>query len=229
MSEYIERAVVLAAGLGSRLTWLTEDRPKACMEVGGEPAIVHVIRRLAAHGICDVAVNTHHHAPMLESCLGDGARWGVNIRYSREERLLDSGGGVRTALELLPGDGPLLVHNADIISDIDFGRLSALLPPDGCALALVRNPPEHPQGDFVLRGRQVLPDGAPRLTFAGVSLWRQEMLLPLAAGKAFSLVHPMRVLMREQRCCGFLHRGDWFDIGRPRSLMQARRMVGRYD
>jgi len=220
----VTRAVVLAAGLGTRLKWLTYDRPKALMQVAGEPAIVHVIRRLAACGIRDVAVNLHHHADVLRQSLGDGSRWGVNLYFSFEPALLDSGGGVRTALDVLPGSGPVLVHNADIISDIDFRRLARALPASGCALAMVPNPADNPEGDFSLRsGGVVAAAGAPRQTFSGVSLWQEKMLQPLAAGQVFSLVHPMRVLIRQGACTGYLHQGHWFDIGRPRSLMQANR------
>jgi len=219
----VQRAIVLAAGLGTRLKWLTRDRPKALMQVAGEPAIVHVIRRLAGYGIRDIAVNLHHHADALQQALGNGSRWGVSLYFSREESLLDSGGGVRTALQVLPGSGPVLVHNGDIISDIELGRLTDILPLGGCALPMVRNPAEHPEGDFALHGGLVSATGKPRHTFSGVSLWQEEMLLPLAAGQAYSLVHPMRVLMRQRRCAGYLHTGHWFDIGRPRSLIQANR------
>jgi len=218
----VTRAIVLAAGLGTRLKWLTHDRPKALMQVAGEPAIVHVIRRLAASGIRDIAVNLHHHADVLRQSLGNGSRWGVNLYYSFEPTLLDSGGGVRTALDVLPGSGPVLVHNADIISDINFRRLAQRLPASGCALAMVPNPADNPEGDFALRSDGVVAvGGAPRQTFSGVSLWQEKMLQPLAAGQVFSLVHPMRVLIRQGCCTGYLHQGHWFDIGRPRSLMQA--------
>jgi MurNAc alpha-1-phosphate uridylyltransferase len=191
------------------------------MQVAGEPAIVHVIRKLAAYGIRDIAVNLHHHAEVLQQALGEGSRWGVRLYYSREESLLDSGGGVRMALQVLPGSGPVLVHNGDIISDIELGRLAHILPSGGCALAMVQNQAEHPGGDFSLQTGLVSAVGQPRYTFSGVSLWQEEMLMPLAVGQAYSLVHPMRVLMRQGRCAGFLHCGHWFDIGRPRSLIQA--------
>ncbi len=221
----VDRAVILAAGLGTRLKWLTEQRPKALMQVAGEPAIVHVIRRLARQGIRHIAVNLHHHAGALEAVLGDGSRFGVSLYYSREAALLDSGGGVRKAMQLLPGRGPILVHNADIISDLDVRRLLPLLAGNGCALALVPNPDEHPDGDFALSEGRVYGSGRPRLTFSGISLWRDEVLLPLAVDQPWSLVHPMRVLMRQGRCAGLLHRGMWFDIGKPRSLMQANRYL----
>jgi len=220
-----ERAVVLAAGLGTRLKWLTRHRPKALMQLAGEPAIVHVIRRLAAAGVHEIAINLHHHGELLAGALGDGRRWGVRLAYSPEKELLDSGGGVRRAMELLPGDGPVLVHNADIISDIDFGDLAGRLQHHACALAMVDNPPENPAGDFALCGGRVIEQGEPRLTFAGVSLWQADVLLPWPADRPWSLVEAMREQMRLGDCAGLHHRGLWYDIGKPRALIQARRAL----
>ncbi len=235
MDEPLERAVVLAAGLGTRLKWLTREKPKALMDVAGEPAIAHVIRRLAAAGVREVAVNAHHHAEMLAAALGDGARLGVRLRISLERELLDSGGGFRTALELLPGGaggGPVLAHNADVLADIDLRALAAACPEGGCALALVPNPAHHPGGDFLLddEGRVRLPVGAHAgraWTFAGVSAWDAAAWREWPAGRRFPLIEPIRRCIEAGRCAGLVHRGFWFDIGRPRDLMRARAFMNR--
>lgn len=219
----VERAVVLAAGLGTRLKWLTRDNPKALMPVGGAAAIEHVIRRLAAQGVHDIAVNVHHHAGSLMQALGNGTRYGVRLYYSAEPQLLDSGGGVRTALDLLPGDGPLAVHNADVLCRIDVQRLARRCPAAGCALALVPNPAHHAAGDFALQGGMVREDGTPCFTFAGVSVWDGAVLQDYPSHEAFPLTRPMRALIGESRCTGLLYDGPWFDIGRPADLMRARR------
>ena len=220
-----DRAVILAAGLGTRLKWLTHGKPKALMNVGGVPAIVQVIRRLAGFGIRDIAVNVHHHAGLLMDELGDGSRFGVNLFYSPEKTLLDSGGGVRTALERLPGEGPFVVHNADVLADIDLDRLAGLCPAGGCALALVPNPAHHPAGDFALAGQQVCDSGEPRFTYAGVSVWDDAVFRSLPANEAWPLVQPIRQLQGQGLCHGMLHRGVWLDIGRPQDLMRARRLL----
>lgn len=219
-----ERAVVLAAGLGTRLKWLTRDRPKALMSVAGVPAIVRVIRMLARQGIRQVAVNTHHHAALLESVLGDGQAWGVQLLYSREQQLLDSGGGVRTALSLLSGEGAVVVHNADIMADIDLRAMAGLLPYRGCVLGMVSNPSHHSQGDFAIRQHQVGLKGSVRHTFSGVSVWDPAMLNIYDVGETFSLLQPIRQCIQQQRCMGVLHRGYWFDIGRPRDLFRAQQL-----
>lgn len=223
----VDRAVILAAGLGTRLKWLTNNRPKALMELAGEPAIVRVIRRLAGQGVHDIAINVHHHAGRLMDVLGDGSGFGVRLYYSHEETLLDSGGGVRTALEKLPGSGPFVVHNADVVADIDLGRLARRLPDEGAVLTLVENPLHHPQGDFGLDGGRVVAEKASGYTYAGVSLWSEPALAGYEPGEPFPLTEPMRQLMSAGRLAGVVHRGTWFDIGRPRELMMARGWISR--
>jgi len=223
----VERGVVLAAGLGTRLRWLTHGRPKALMQVGGEPAVVHVIRALVSQGVREIAVNIHHHADQMRACLGDGSRFGCHLSISYEVTLLDSGGGVKKALELLPGDSPFVVWNADVLSDIDVQALAVVMPAScDAAIGLVPNPAHHPNGDFALERGYVMVEGREHFTFSGVSVWRAHALDGYSSGEIFSLTRPMRALIAERRCAGMLHRGRWFDIGRPRDLMLANRFPG---
>jgi len=223
----VDRAVILAAGLGTRLKWLTCNRPKALIPVAGEPAITHVIRSLASQGIRDIAINVHHHADQLVKVLGDGSRFGVRLYFSREETLLDSGGGVRTAMELLPGDGLLTIHNADVLTDVDVHALADRCPQTGCALGLVPNPAHHPEGDFSLQDGLIssLQDDDPRYTFSGVSVWDQSAFDTWPSGQCFPLTEAIHRLVDGRRCAGILHGGLWFDMGRPRDLIQARRQI----
>jgi len=219
----VDRVVILAAGLGTRLKWMTRNRPKALMKIQDEAAIVHVIRQLVGQGIRDIAINTHHHADILMDYLGNGSKWGINIHFSQETELLDSGGGVRTALEVLSGEGLVLVHNADVMADVNVQSLAKRCPEGGCALALVANPVHHPNGDFAIKHGLVSLQGEPRYTFSGVSVWHDCVFKDYAADTSFSLLEPMRKMMEEQRCAGLLHRGQWFDIGRPKDVIRANR------
>jgi len=221
--QHVERAVVLAAGLGTRLKWLTNDRPKALMQVAGEPVISHVIRSLVSQGICDIAVNAHHHAEALSDYLGNGSRFGCRISVSYEPELLDSGGGVKQALTFLPGDGLVAVYNADVLADLDVNRLSGLVPTGGVAIGLVGNPKHHPAGDFALHGVEVANDGEQCFTFSGISIWDEQVFDSYPQGSVFSLVQPMRELIGKGMCKGILHSGDWYDIGRPTDLVRANR------
>jgi len=223
MQHAADRAVILAAGLGTRLKWLTHNRPKALMQLGGMAAIERVLLRLAANGVRDVAVNTHHHAPILRDYLGDGSRYGVRLHFSHEPQLLDSGGGVLKALDVLPGDGPFYIYNADVLTDLPLAELMNRLPGNLGVLGLIPNPAHHPRGDFSLEhGKVVKHAHANGATFAGVSLFTPEAFAPFAVGEKFPLTAVMKPLIEQGQLGGLIHRGQWFDIGRPRDLLQAR-------
>jgi len=225
--ERMDRAVILAAGMGTRLKWMTKHRPKALMRVAGEAAIVHVIRRLVAAGVREIAVNAFHHADQLADFLGDGARFGCHSSMSFEDELLDSGGGVKKALAQLPGSGPVTVYNCDVLADIDVARLACMVPTGGCSIALVDNPQHHRNGDFILHGDDVSMTGYDRFTFAGVSVWDEAVFEDYEANEAFSLARSIREKIAKDACKGLAHHGYWFDIGRPVDLMKASRLLGR--
>ncbi|MFQ5344531.1 MAG: NDP-sugar synthase [Mariprofundus sp.] len=225
--EQMDRAVILAAGMGTRLKWMTDHKPKALVRVAAEAAIARVIRRLVAHGVHDIIVNAFHHADQLADYLGDGARFGCRIHISYEDTLLDSGGGVKKALSMLPGNGPVLVHNCDVLADVDLSRLAQLAPKGGCSIALVENPEHHKNGDFILHGDDVSMSGYDRFTFAGVSVWDEAVFDHYDTDEAFSLARSIREVIAKGACKGLAHRGYWFDIGRPCDLMKANRLLGR--
>ncbi len=118
------RAMVLAAGLGTRLRPLTNDRPKALVEVCGRPMLEIALLRLRQFGIHDVVVNAHHFADMLIEYLHRHDSFGMNIEVSREDVLLDTGGGLKKAAHFFAGSGePFLLHNVDVLSNIDLSAL----------------------------------------------------------------------------------------------------------
>lgn len=132
------KAMVFAAGLGTRLKPLTDTRPKALVEVGGKPLLSHVIGKLAASGYDEIVVNVHHFAPLVKAFLADND-FGVKVSVSDESgELLETGGGIKHARELLePLDGPFLVHNVDILSNLDLGWFRAQSRPDALSTLLV--------------------------------------------------------------------------------------------
>jgi len=223
----VDRGIVLAAGLGTRLKWLTCHRPKPLVEVAGQPMITHVLRRLASQGVRDVAVNTHYHADQLVQVLGDGSRFGLHIHISHEEILLDSGGGVTTALSVLSGTGLFAVHNVDVLADVDLARLADRCPPGGGCLALVENPAHHPEGDFDLASHRVTQRQKARhqYTYAGVAVFDASAFESYSQNEAFPLVTVLQDLIDRQCLYGVVHRGAWLDVGRPRDLMQARKLL----
>lgn len=129
------KALILAAGVGSRLRPLTDETPKALIEVGGKPMLEHVALRLKAAGATELIVNAHHHAQKVaDACARLAKALGLRIEVSREdELLLDTGGGLKKAAWFFSDGKPFLVHNADVLSDID---LSALLAAQASSKAL---------------------------------------------------------------------------------------------
>jgi len=215
--------MILAAGRGERMRPLTDRTPKPLLPVAGKPLIVWHLERLARAGFREVVINHAHLGDQIEALLGDGAAWNVHLRYSAEPPgALETAGGIAHALPWL-GDGPFLVVNGDIFCDWDVGRARAALGADALAhLVLVDNPPHHPAGDFPLAGEKVGAGGTapdvPRLTFAGIGIYRPEFFAGIAPGAPAKLAPLLRAAIGAGRVTGERHRGRWIDVGTPARL-----------
>lgn len=219
------RAMILAAGYGTRMRPLTLSLPKPLLDAGGKPLIVHHLERLQQAGITEVVINTGWLGDTLEQTLGNGRQWGLDIAYSREATPLETAGGIRQALPLL-GDQPFLVVNGDIWCDVDFGvfRQHALANNMLAHLLLVDNPAHHPEGDFALdKASGLLGEGAPKLTFTGVGLYRPALFALDASepklGKLLRLAIAQQAVTAEHFC------GQWWDIGTPQRLDQLNQFL----
>jgi len=208
--------MLLAAGRGERMRPLTDTMPKPLLEAGGRPLIVWHLGALARAGIREVVINLSWLGGQLRAALGDGRDLGVNISWSEEGAIpLETGGGIFHALPLLGGE-PFLVVNADIWTDIDFGRLR--LPQAALAhLVLVANPAHHPRGDFGLEGDRVVNRESERLTYSGVGVYSPEFFAGCSAGR-FPLLPLLNRAIAASRVRGELHRGQWCDVGTAERL-----------
>jgi len=212
------RAMILAAGRGERMRPLTDQLPKPLLSVGGQPLIVHHIRKLQAAGVTQLVINHAWLGDKLLAALGDGSALGVSIHWSAEgESGLETAGGIRQALPLL-GSEPFLVINGDIWLACDYQAFvsQSLDGVDG-HLWLVDNPPQHPHGDFALEQGRVVD--RPGLTFSGVALYRPELFAPMATGKAPLLPFFQRWIA-QRRLSGAHLQADWRDIGTPQRLAE---------
>ena len=121
--------MLFAAGLGTRLKPLTDTMPKALVPVAGQPLLWHVVTKLKAAGFERIVVNVHHFAQQIIDYLAANQNFGLDILISDErEQLLETGGGIKKALPLFDPDSPILIHNVDILSNVDLSALYASVP-----------------------------------------------------------------------------------------------------
>jgi N-acetyl-alpha-D-muramate 1-phosphate uridylyltransferase len=208
--------MLLAAGRGERMRPLTDTLPKPLVQVGGRALIVWHLLALARAGIREVVINLSWLGAQLRAALGDGSSFGVRISWSDEGPVpLETGGGIFRALPLL-GPEPFLVVNADIWTDIDFGRL-ALDPAAHAHLVLIPNPAHHPRGDFALEGDRVVNADSGRLTYTGVGVYRHEFFAGCTEGR-FPLLPLLNRAIEAGRVRGEVYRGQWCDVGTAERL-----------
>lgn len=213
------RAFILAAGRGERMRPLTDSTPKPLLQAGGEPLIVHTMHRLAAAGITELVINVSHLGDQIETFLGDGSRWGVNIEYSREPVALETAGGIVNALPML-GKEPFLLVNGDIWTDFDFSPLTNKSLAESLGhLVMVNNPAHHAEGDFFLDKGKLSADKGERLTYSGIGLFSPVLFADLAAGKR-PLGPVLRQAISDSQLTGEKYSGEWVDVGTPQRLRQ---------
>ena len=243
------KAMILAAGLGSRLRPLTDDRPKALVEIAGRTMLEITLSRLRAFGIGEVIVNVHHFAEMVVEYLAANHNFGMDIEVSREELLLDTGGGLKQAawffLEDSAGlDEPFILHNVDVLSTIDLGYMVQFHEEhQALATLAVRNRDtsryllfdEHLQ----LCGRRSGRDGpselvrpsqpAHALAFSGIHVISPRIFSRMPEEQVFSIIDCyLRLAAEEEKIVGCESNDSyWLDLGRPENVMRAARDLAR--
>jgi len=216
------KAMILAAGRGERLQPLTASTPKALVEAGGKPLIGWHLERLAAGGLREVVINVSHLAESIVDALGDGARYGLSIAYSREPEPLETAGGIANALELL-GPEPFLLVNGDVYCEFNLEKLFGKdLKPSLAHLVLIPNPPHHPNGDFTLEGGVVGNQPAPRYTYSGIAVMSPALVAGVTAGEKAPLAPLLRAAAERRRITGELYAGLWQDVGTAQRLAGLR-------
>lgn len=209
------RAMILAAGRGQRMRPLSDRIPKPLLEIQGESLLVRHIKALARAGIPEIIINVHHLGDQIEAALGNGSQWGVQLQYSREDPILETGGGIAKALPLL-GSDPFIVVSSDIFTDFSFENLPK--EPNALVhLVMVDNPSHHAHGDYALvAGKIVLTEG-PRLNFAGIGVYRPELFQDCPAG-AFPIALLFEKAIRIRQMTGEYYAGLWHNVGTPEQI-----------
>jgi len=217
----MKKAMILAAGRGERLRPLTDETPKPLIKVGGKSLIEYHLENLATAGYKEIIINTAWLAEKIHRQLGDGANYGVSIKYSDEGEALETAGGIIKALPLL-GDNPFLVVNGDIWCDFNFSTLPALETGIHAHLILVNNPEHNEQGDFSLQDGLIKNTGETMFTFSGIGLYKADFFK-----NQTTAIAPLAPLLRKE-CdnniiSGQIHKGSWTDAGTVERLQKLDR------
>ncbi len=224
------KAMILAAGRGSRLKELTQTTPKPLIKVNGKPLIEYHLDNLQRAGFKEVVVNVSWLAEKLEDYFKNQYKGLLKIIIYKESQALETGGGVLAALDDLVEDGkPFLVVNADVLSDFDFRNVPATI--DAVAhLFLIENPVQKAIGDFVLdesglvlnisRAESSALTQHSTATFSGISLLTPKLFQHCSAGK-FSLAGLFKEYADLNQVSGQMLNSDWFDVGTQERLELA--------
>lgn len=230
--------MILAAGLGTRLMPLTADKPKALVEVGGKTLLEYCIENLVSQGFNHIVINVHHFAPLMYEFLSQ-RKFNASIFISDEsDRLLDTGGGIIHARHFLDGEEPFLVHNVDIISDINLKNLVDTHIQSKSLATLAVNRRESSRVFLfdeemqlagwrnMLTGRSIFPNMHKTLyeayAFAGIHVISPEIFNLISTKGVFSIVDAYLNLCKDNKIVG-VNLPDNFilDVGKPNSLKEA--------
>ncbi len=230
------KAMVFAAGRGTRLKPLTDTRPKALVEVGGVALLEHTLRRLAAAGVHEAIINLHHLGEQIPAFIERHGRFGLqHVEYSPEPELLDTGGGLKEAAWFFDDGRPFLVHNVDVLSDVDLRALAAEHQRSGALATLAALPRPTARPLFFdsanrLVGRRSATNGdtfvrAPQgeavpLGFCGIQMISPALFPKMTESGVFPIVACyLRLAAAGEAINAFRADGArWRDCGRPEDL-----------
>ena len=230
------KAMILAAGLGTRLQPLTDRLPKPLLPLMLVPMLGHLLAQLRCQGVREAVINGHHLADQLAAWLGDGSRWGLRLAFTRETEILGTAGALKNAAEHLQG-APFLVINADVLVDCDLQSLWAWHRARGALVTMVVRPDpaaRDPRPVMVddhdrvwqINSRPQRANAGPECqgaVFTGIQIVEPDVLDAIPADRFVSTTadtYPL--LLQEGRpVFAFRHCGYWLDVGVPERYLQA--------
>ncbi len=238
-------AMIFAAGLGTRLRPLTNDRPKAMVEVAGKPLLQHQIEKLKQSSFEHIVINIHHFGQQIIDFLDKNQNFGLDIKISDErDLLLDTGGGIKKAMTLFDNDDPILIHNVDIISDIDLNQLyqahkgiaTLAINRRKTSRYLIFNQEMQMQGWINIQTGEVKPaslidyeqSGFQRFAFSGIHIVDKKICkyLDKREQDVFPIMDFYISLCQEEQINGVDVTGQkWVDCGKPEHLATAKDII----
>jgi len=234
------KALIFAAGLGTRLLEHTKDKPKALVLLNGKPLIRHAIEHLKSFGINDITINVFHFADQIIAYLKENRFFGININISDEsEMLLDTGGGLKNASGFLKGSDPILIYNVDVISNLNLNELLKYhLSQKALATLVVRKREtsrylmfdkdlqmtgwkNFKSGESIISRDDLFNESVP-YAFSGIHLIEPQLLNMITEQGKFSIMDLYLRLAQNQIIKAFVDQSDlWMDLGKPDQLTAA--------
>jgi MurNAc alpha-1-phosphate uridylyltransferase len=233
------KAFILAAGLGTRLKPLSDNKPKALVEVNGIPLLEHLICKLQNIGINEIIINTHHFAEQVKSFLKQKNNFGIHIEISDEsEQLLDTGGGLKKAAWFFNDNKPFLVHNVDVLSNVDLNLLYNTHA-QSCSLATLAVRDRNTSRYFLFNDKNELcgwkntktaeikysrnySQELVPLAFSGIHIINPQLFELMNETGKFSMIDVYLRLSTYNKISAFRHDKDfWLDMGKPESIEEA--------
>ncbi len=237
------KALLFAAGLGTRLKEHTQNRPKALVVLAGKPLLQHAIEHLIQNEVTDITINVHHYAEQVISFIEENHSFGINIQISDErDQLLDTGGGLKNAASILSGNEPILIYNVDVISNLDLKILLNYHQEQKALATLVvrsRDTSRYLMFDKNLQmaGWKNFSSGETRISrkeffseaqpfaFSGIHLIQPELLQLITEVGKFPIMDLYLRLAKNHSIKAFIdHSTVWMDLGKPEQLQLAEKI-----
>ncbi len=240
------KALLFAAGLGTRLKEHTQDKPKAMVSIAEKPLLQYAIEHLKQFGISDVTINVFHFAEQVISFIKENNSFGINIHISDERpQLLDTGGGLKMAGSYLKGEEPILIYNVDVISNLDLNVLLKYHQEQKALATLVVRQRETSRylmfdqnlqltgwknfssGETIISRPESFADAQP-LAFSGIHIIQPELLDLITEEGKFPIMDLYLRLAKDQSIKAFIDQSDlWMDLGKPDQLLAAEKLFSK--
>ena len=237
------KAMIFAAGRGTRLKPVTDHTPKALVKIGGKEMLLRVIEKLLETGVTSFVINIHHHAEQVRRFVENLDLPGATFRISDEsDALLDTGGGLKKASPLLESDQPIFLHNADVLSTVDLSRMWDHHQRNQALATLavsnrkssryflwedqvLKGWENEKSGERIMAG-EINAGNVKKLAFSGIHLVSPELLRLLPEEKSFSITDVyLRLASHHKIVCYEHNPKGWIDIGTPEKLLNAGQMI----
>ena len=238
------KAMIFAAGLGSRLLEETSDKPKALVVIGGKTLLHHAIEKLKKEGVSEIVVNVHHFSKLVIQFISEND-FGIPVHVSDESgKLLDTGGGLKKAAHFFDDNSPVLIYNVDVLSDLDLQLLKhEHLKSGAIATLVVRNRKTQRYFKFDNKRRLVgwmnkktgeskisVPENfkeSVEMAFSGIHIVQPKLFKLMPAEDKFSITNFYLEVAKTHLVKGYFDDSElWMDVGKPEQLKAARKLFG---